>query len=76
MPKVTVKGQITIPKQIRSKFGLVPGTDVDVVAQDNKVVLVKNVKQNSFLNWLGRGASKKKADVDRVVDKLRGRTDG
>jgi len=28
MRKITVKGQITIPKEIRKKFGFLPGMDV------------------------------------------------
>jgi len=31
MSKVTSKGQVTIPKDIREEFGLLPGTEVEFV---------------------------------------------
>ena len=37
---ITSKGQITIPKEIRDKHGLVPGTPAAFEEQDGKVVLV------------------------------------
>ncbi len=75
MPKITVKGQITIPKEIRKKFGFLPGMDVDVVAERNKVVLVKNRHENKFMKWLGRGAYQDRQSVDSIIDQLRGRID-
>ena len=36
---VTSKGQITIPKKIRDKFGLVPGALASIEEQDGKIVL-------------------------------------
>jgi AbrB family looped-hinge helix DNA binding protein len=39
---LTIKGQVTIPKQIRDSLGLKPGTQVDfAVNQDGEVVLHK-----------------------------------
>ena len=74
MPKITVKGQITIPKDIRRNFGFLPGMDVNIIAEGNKVILVKNKYKNKFMTWLGRGAHQNRQDVDRAVDELRGRT--
>jgi AbrB family looped-hinge helix DNA binding protein len=39
--KVTSKGQVTIPKGIREKFGLLPGTDVEFVAERGQVKVRK-----------------------------------
>ena len=40
---LTVKGQVTIPKQIRDALGLAPGTSVDfAVNRDGEVVLHKS----------------------------------
>lgn len=75
MPKITVKGQITIPKEIRKKFGFLPGMDVDVVAERNKVVLVKDRHENKFMKWLGRGAYQNRQSVDSIIDQLRGKID-
>lgn len=39
---LTIKGQVTIPKQIRDALGLVPGTLIDfAVNRDGEVVLHK-----------------------------------
>ncbi|MBN1946219.1 MAG: AbrB/MazE/SpoVT family DNA-binding domain-containing protein [Bradymonadales bacterium] len=35
------KGQVTIPKKIRQRLGLMPGTVIDFEAQDGKLVGVK-----------------------------------
>jgi AbrB family looped-hinge helix DNA binding protein len=39
--RVTEKGQVTIPKPIRDRLGIVPGSEVDFVIRDGKTVLVK-----------------------------------
>lgn len=74
MPRVTSKGQITIPQEIRNQFSLLPGTEVDVIAENNQVLIVRSRKRNAFLKWVGRGTSTK-GDIDTAVDRLRGRTD-
>ena len=74
MPKITSKGQITIPQDIRNKFGLLPGMDVDVIAEGNKVLIVRSRRENRFMKWLGRGKRQNKERIDLVVDEFRGRT--
>lgn len=37
MSKITSKGQVTIPKEIRDAFGLLPGTEVEFVSDDEGV---------------------------------------
>jgi AbrB family looped-hinge helix DNA binding protein len=37
MSKVTSKGQVTIPKAIRDAFGLLPGTEIEFVSDDEGV---------------------------------------
>ncbi len=39
--RITSKGQVTIPKEIREKLGLLPHTEVDFVLEGNSVRLVK-----------------------------------
>lgn len=39
--KITTKGQVTIPLEIREKFGLLPNTEVDFVVDGDGVRLVK-----------------------------------
>lgn len=35
--RITSKGQVTIPKEIRDEFGLLPGTEVEFVAEAGEV---------------------------------------
>ena len=75
MPKITSKGQITIPQDIRNKLGFLPGMEVDVIAEENKVLIVKSRRENSFMKWLGRGKRRGKMDIDQIVNDIRGRSD-
>ena len=75
MPKVTTKGQITIPQDIRNRFGFLPGIEVDIVTEGNKALIVKSTRENMFLKWLGRGKLLMKKDIDIMVNRFRGRTD-
>ena len=75
MLKITSKGLITIPQDIRSKFGFMPGTDVEVIAEGNKALIVKSRHENKFMEWLGRGKRRNKMEADHFVDRIRGRFD-
>ena len=56
--KITTKGQVTIPQEIRERLGLLPHTEVDFEVRDDVVVLKK-----AELRRRGR----------RIVEHLRGR---
>jgi AbrB family looped-hinge helix DNA binding protein len=61
--RITSKGQVTIPQDIREKAGLLPHTEVDFLFDGKTVHIVKarDARQD------GRGA--------RIVARLRGRGD-
>ena len=40
MTRVTRKGQVTIPKRMRDRFGIAPGTAVDFADEDGRLVVV------------------------------------
>jgi len=44
--RITSKGQVTIPRSIRERFGLLPHTDVDFVADGGAVRIVKAGPEN------------------------------
>jgi len=75
MPRITSKGQITIPQDIRNKFGFLPGMEVDIIAEGDKALIVKSRRENRFMNWLGRGKQRRRKEIDRMVDEIRGRSD-
>ena len=75
MPRITSKGQITIPQDIRNKFGFLPGMEVDVIAEGNKALIVKSRCENRFIKWLGLGKRRSKMEADQMVDEIRGRSE-
>jgi len=56
--KITTKGQVTIPQEIRERFGLLPHTEVEFEVRDDLVVL-----RRSGVSRRGR----------KVVEHLKGR---
>jgi AbrB family looped-hinge helix DNA binding protein len=58
--RISSKGQVTIPAEIRAKLGLKPNTEVDFILRGSEVSLVK------------RGRSKKPSRGKRAVDLLCG----
>jgi len=39
--KITTKGQVTIPAEVRERLGLLPNTEVEFVIEDGRAVLQK-----------------------------------
>ena len=75
---VTVKGQVTIPKPIRDRLGLSPGSRVDFeVAADGEVVLRKAAAPASdrFDRLVGCGTELKGMSTDAIMRLLRGDDD-
>ena len=49
------KGQITIPKALREKLGLLPGAVLEFDAVQGKLIAQKKVQEDVFKKWRGRG---------------------
>ena len=60
--RMTSKGQVTVPKQIRDEAGIGPGTEVSFELRDGLIVLRR----------AGRVDRPGKSRGDRVVEALRG----
>jgi AbrB family looped-hinge helix DNA binding protein len=41
--KVTTKGQVTIPQEIREKLGITPAVEIDFLEEKGRIYLVKKV---------------------------------
>jgi AbrB family looped-hinge helix DNA binding protein len=70
---VTTKGQVTIPKELREKFGIEPGSQVDFVAATDGIRLRKVIDRTRRPAVLG--CLKKElagSTVDELLDDLRG----
>ncbi|MEZ4265764.1 MAG: AbrB/MazE/SpoVT family DNA-binding domain-containing protein [Myxococcota bacterium] len=61
--RITSKGQVTIPQDIREDLGLLPGTEVDFVVDGATVRIVK-------------GAASAETRGERLVRHLRGKAGG
>eukprot|EP01035_Chromulina_nebulosa_P007893 gene7893-10676_t len=69
--KITTKGQVTIPQDLREEFGLLPNTDVEFV-RDGKggVRLVKSTKAGTRGTDLVAALRGDGADPRRIVSTL------
>ena len=79
--KMSSKGQIVIPEDIRKRLGLKPGAQFVVVGQ-NDVVILKTITQPSMNEFdqlisearkQAKKAGMKKADVTAAIQKVRKR---
>jgi len=74
--KVTSKGQITIPLDIRRKLGVRAGDQVIFEATDDQVTVRPASKESVFEKWRGIGTpgiGKGRAAVLRWTREMRGR---
>ena len=75
--KVGERGQVTIPKDIREKFGIRPNVEVEFQVVNGSIVLKKTPKKIGIAKWRGRcGDTFAKlgySSVDKFVDDIRGR---
>ena len=66
---VTKKGQITIPIDVRKKFGIKEGTKVEVKVVEGKIIIEKSI---SIMDLAGTGQSGVKVvAVKETLDKMR-----
>ncbi|MBW3631319.1 MAG: AbrB/MazE/SpoVT family DNA-binding domain-containing protein [Gemmatimonadetes bacterium] len=73
--KITTKGQVTIPQEIRERFGLLPGTEVAFEAEGGTVRLRKIQKGRSRGDRLVkhmRGRAKTRLSTDEIMALTRG----
>ena len=77
--KMSSKGQIVIPEDIRKRLGLKPGTQFVVVGQ-NDVVILKTITQPSMNEFdqlisearkQAKKAGMKKTDITSAIQKVR-----
>ena len=67
--KVAERGQVTIPKALRTKLGLVPGTVLDLEVENGRLIGVKVQSRgpvDAVYGTLGHGRS-----TDELVGELR-----
>jgi antitoxin PrlF len=70
--RVTSKGQVTIPKEIRDKLGVHTGEDVGFEEKDGLLVISKVVTKSPFDKWVGKLKHLEGQRSDDLVREARG----
>jgi len=70
--KIGERGQITIPKKIREKYGLTPNMEVSFVEEEQGVLIRKKGPHISPVRQ-AYGILGKKSSTDKYVEDIRGR---
>ncbi|MDB6109020.1 MAG: hypothetical protein JWR69_770 [Pedosphaera sp.] len=71
--KIGERGQVTIPKKLRNRFGMLPGAEVEFVERAGQLVLKKARKESHPIgNYVGvlKGRGLRS---DALVESMRGR---
>lgn len=72
--RVTTKGQVTIPQEIREKLGITPAVEIDFIEEKGRVYLVKRAgepkKPYKFRKL--RGIANVKMTTDEIMALTRG----
>ncbi|MGO9337739.1 MAG: AbrB/MazE/SpoVT family DNA-binding domain-containing protein [Terracidiphilus sp.] len=55
LAKVTSKGQVTIPVEVRKSLGVKPGDKLRFEPQDGGFRVVREIEENVFEKWRGIG---------------------
>lgn len=71
MSRVTSKGQVTIPKEVREQLGIRPGDEIEFEETDEGYVIRKEVEENRFEKW--RGVAETDETVEERMTDLRGK---
>ena len=73
--RVTIKGQVTIPQEIRERYGFLPGTEVRFQDRDGVVCLVKErgepTRGRALVEQM-RGRAQVRLSTDEIMALTRG----
>ncbi len=70
--KIGERGQVTIPKEVRERYGFLPYIEVEFVPEESGVLLRKRAHRSSPVEKV-YGILKRKAKTDPILEALRGR---
>ena len=71
--KITSKGQVTIPKDVRERLGLRPGDEIEFVDDGKGFRVQKHVAASLFRKYRGHLKHLAGRDPDELVEQMRGR---
>ena len=70
--KIGARGQITIPKSMREKYGLLPNIEVEFLPKKSGVLIIKKVHDKSPVEKV-YGILEKHEKTDSYIESIRGR---
>ncbi len=70
--KIGERGQITIPKRLREKYGLLPNMECEFRPEKNGIIIIKKSSKTSPVEQTF-GILKKNEITDNYVEEIRGR---
>ena len=68
--KVTTKGQLTIPKELRNRLGINTGDYLQIKETSEGYLLEKAVNESRFKKYIG--LLNRKSESDKIIKDLRG----
>ena len=68
--KVTSKGQVTIPKDVREKMGIKPGDYLEIKEAKEGYIIKKKIDKEKLEKYVG--ILNKESKSDQMVEELRG----
>lgn len=71
--KVTSKGQITVPKQVRDHLGLRSGDELEFIEEGGGYRIKKCLPANPFKKYRGYLKALTGIDPDQAVQEMRGK---
>jgi len=71
--KITSRGQITIPKDVRERLGLRPGDEIEFWEDQGGFRLQKHLPESPSRNYRGHLKHLAARDPDELVQQMRGR---
>ena len=75
--RISKRGQITIPKHLRDRFGMHPGVEVEAMPTDRGLLITKRLRGqhpvDRVAGILGKDALGAEVSVDDYIEEIRGR---
>jgi AbrB family looped-hinge helix DNA binding protein len=71
--RVNTKGQVTIPKALRERFGLQPGDEIEFIEVEGGLRVQKRREGSPFSRYRGSLSHLKGQGPDALLEVMRGR---
>lgn len=70
---LTSKGQVTIPKKLRDRYGLREGVNVEFIDEGGALKIVKTSRKQNLFDRVYGILKKETRSTDELIEDLRGR---